>query len=66
MEKQIFQFLCNSFAYSVEYCNASANGVALPHTVDVDVLGTQETPCNIYILAKEEIESITIKKMTVR
>lgn len=59
-------FLCNSFAYSVEYCNASVNGAVLPETVDVDVQGTQETPCNIYILAKEKIESITITKKTVR
>lgn len=59
-------FLCNPFAFSQQYCTERVRGASLPHTMNVNVEGTQETPCNIYVVSKDNISSIIISRLTLR
>lgn len=58
-------FACSPFAESLEYRQQDAPSVSLPHTEQVEVLGTQETDCLIYITARGNITNLTITRVRV-
>lgn len=58
-------FLCAPFAESIAYNQQTVSSVSLPHTESVNVSGTQETPCLIYITARSSIENLSITRLKV-
>ncbi len=64
--KCVVIFRCEPFAYAREYSKAVVRGVELPHMMAINVGGTQENPCNIYIVAKDTVSGITITRRVLR
>ena len=58
-------FLCGPFAESIQYNQQIVNSVSLPHTEPVNVNGTQETDCLIYITARGNITNLTVTRVKV-
>lgn len=58
-------FACSPFAESLVYRQQDAPSVSLPHTEQVEVLGTQETDCLIYITARGSITNLNITRTRV-
>lgn len=58
-------FLCAPFAESLEYNQQAVNSVSLPHTEQVNVNGSQETDCLIYITARGKITDLTVTRIKV-
>jgi len=55
-------FSCAPFAESIDYNQISVQNVPLPHVETLNVLGTQETDCLIYIKARGAITDLTITR----
>lgn len=58
-------FLCGPFAESIQYNQQIVNSVSLPHSEPVNVNGTQETDCLIYITARGNITNLTVTRVNV-
>lgn len=58
-------FMCSPFAESLVYRQQDAPSVSLPHTEQIEVLGTQETDCLIYITARGSITNLTVTRTRV-
>lgn len=58
-------FLCSPFAESLEYNQQTVNSVSLPHTEKVNVHGSQETDCLIYVTARGRITDLTVTRIKV-
>ena len=58
-------FACVPFAESIEYNQQTARSVSLPHTEVVNVEGSQETDCLIYITARGSIANLTVTRLKV-
>lgn len=58
-------FSCAPFAESIEYNQQTARSVSLPHTEVVNVEGSQETDCLIYITARGSITNLTVTRLKV-
>ncbi|MBE6069703.1 MAG: hypothetical protein E7211_18730 [Clostridium lundense] len=58
-------FSCAPFAESLEYNQQRATSVSLPHTETVNVNGTQETDCLVYITARGKIKDLTVTRIKV-
>lgn len=58
-------FLAGPFAESLDYNQQTVNSVSLPHTEKVNVNGTQETDCLIYITARGNITDLTVTRIKV-
>lgn len=58
-------FLCGPFAESLDYNQQVVNSVSLPHTEKVNVNGSQETDCLIYITARGRITDLTVTRIKV-
>lgn len=58
-------FSCAPFAESLDYNQVRADTVSLPHTETVNVNGTQETDCLVYIKARGRIQNLTVTRIKV-
>lgn len=55
-------FECQPYAESIDLHEQQTGIVNLPHTEIVEVDGTADTPCIIYITAESEITDLTIER----
>jgi predicted phage tail component-like protein len=53
------------FAESLDYNQQAVGSVSLPHTEQVNVNGSQETDCLIYITARGKITNLTVTRIKV-
>jgi predicted phage tail component-like protein len=58
-------FSCAPFAESLEYNQQAVASVSLPRTERVDVSGSQETDCLIYITARGRMTNLTVTRLKV-
>lgn len=58
-------FQCSPFAESLEYNQHVVNNTTLPHSEPVEVRGTQETDCLVYITARDKITDLTVTRIKV-
>lgn len=59
------KFLCKPFAESLSYNQQEKRSVSLPHTETVNVTGSQETDCLIYVTARGTIKNLTVTRLKV-